>query len=129
MRIMVGISHPKHVYMFKNFINQMKNKGHQVQVVLIGKDNNNELMNDFNLRYVQIGENKPTFAKKILSLPGVELKIYKFARKFKPDVFVGQALPSLAHISFLMRKPYSSLRIRNMQNRSNISLSHSQSML
>ncbi|MEA1984602.1 MAG: DUF354 domain-containing protein [Euryarchaeota archaeon] len=106
MRIMVGISHPKHVYMFKNFIDQMESKGHQIKAVLIGKDNNKGLMDDFNLRYVQVGENKPTFVKKILSLPGVELKTYKVAREFKPDVFVGQALPSLAHISFLMRKPY-----------------------
>ncbi|MCM1986719.1 MULTISPECIES: DUF354 domain-containing protein [Methanococcoides] len=106
MNILVGISHPKHVYMFKNFINEMGNRGHQIKIVLIKKDNNNELLDDFNLDYIQIGENKPTFLKKLLSLLKRELNTYNVVRDFKPDVFIGQALPSLAHISFLVRKPY-----------------------
>jgi predicted glycosyltransferase len=32
MRILVGMKHPKHVNMFKNFIQAMESRGHEVEI-------------------------------------------------------------------------------------------------
>ena len=46
------------------------------------------------------------FYRKILSLPLVFLRTLIACRKFKPDVFVGQAIPFLGISSLLRDKPF-----------------------
>ena len=106
MRILVGISHPKHVYMFKNLINIMECRGHEFKVVVVEKEITRYLLEQFNIPYELIGKNQPTLLKKILNLPLWEYRTLKIANKFKPDIFIGQALPHLAHVSALLNKPF-----------------------
>ena len=106
MKILVGISHPKHVYMFKNLIKIMKGKGHEFKVVVVEKEITGYLLEQFNIPYELIGKNQPTLLKKIINLPMWEYRTLKIANKFKPDIFIGQALPHLAHVSALLNKPF-----------------------
>ena len=106
MRIIFGVSHPKHVHVFKNVVNRLIEKGHEVKVVAVEKEMTTDLLKKHNIPYEIIGINQPTFLKKILNLPKWEYNTFKIARDFKPDLYVGRALPHLAHISFLFRKPF-----------------------
>jgi len=106
MKILIGVSHPKHVYMFKNFIYEMQNRNHIIQIILIRKDITEHLLKQLNLPYKTVGNNLPSISKKALSLPGWVYSTFKIANKFKPDIYLGQALPNLAYVSSLFKKPY-----------------------
>jgi predicted glycosyltransferase len=106
MKILVGMAHPKHVYMFKNFIEEMEKRGHEVKILAIEKDITEYLLKRFNMPYTLIGKNPPSIYKKVLSVPKWEYLTLKIARKFKPDIYIGQALPHFAHVSAILRKPY-----------------------
>lgn len=106
MRILIGMSHPKHVYMFKNFIKGMEKRGHEIKILAIKKDITENLLRQFKLPYTIIGKNPPSIYKKILSVPKWEYLTLKFARKFNADIYIGQALPNFAHVSAILKKPY-----------------------
>ena len=106
MRILVGMAHPKHVYMFKNFIEEMERRDHEVKILAIEKDITVYLLKQFNMPYTLIGKNPPQVYRKILSVPKWEYLTLKIAREFKPDIYIGQALPHFAHVSAILRKPY-----------------------
>lgn len=106
MRILVGISHPKQVHMFKNLIKVMEKQEHTFKVVVIQKEITEYLLDQFNISYELIGKNQPSLLKKIFNLPKWEYRTLKIANKFKPDIFIGQALPHLAHVSTLLNKPF-----------------------
>lgn len=106
MRILVGVGHPKHVYVFKNFIEEMKKRGHEIKILAIEKDITEYLLKQFKLPYTLIGKNPPSIYKKILSVPKWEYLTLKIAREFKPDIYVGRAFPHFAHVSAILKKPY-----------------------
>lgn len=106
MKILVGVSHPKHVYMFKNVISKLVENGHQVKIVAVEKDLTTYLLTKHNIPHDVIGINQPTLIKKILVLPKWEYNTLMISNKFKPDVYVGRALPHLAHVSALSGKPF-----------------------
>ncbi|VVB54060.1 Uncharacterised protein [uncultured archaeon] len=106
MKILVGISHPKHVYMFKNIIKLLEAKGHEFKVIAVEKEITTYLLEQFNIPYELIGKNQPTMLMKILNLPIWEYRTLKIANEFKPDIFIGQAEPHFAHISALLNKPF-----------------------
>ena len=106
MRILVGMMHPKHVYMFKNFIRAMTEKGHKVEIVAIDKDLTERLLTDFQLPYTNIGKNPSSILGKIMAIPQWAHQTYRIARRFEPDLFIGQAFPHFAYVSALLKKPY-----------------------
>ena len=106
MKIMVAISHPKHVYMFENLIKIMKAKGHEFKIILVEKEITGYLLEQINLPFVQIGKNQPTMIRKILSIPILEYRTLAIAIKFRPDVFIGQAFLPMAHVSSILNKAF-----------------------
>ena len=105
MRILVGVAHPKHVHIFKNFINEMEGRGHEVKILAVEKDITEYLLKQFDMPYTLIGNNPHQVYKKILSVPKWEYLTLKIAREFKPDIYIGRALPHFAHVSSMLRKP------------------------
>lgn len=106
MRILVGVAHPKQVYIFKNFIKKMEKRGHIIKVLAIQKEITEYLLQQANLPYTIIGYNLPCIYKNILSVPKWEYLTFKIAREFEPDIYIGRALPHFAHISTIFGKPY-----------------------
>ena len=106
MRILFGIFHPKHVYVFKNTIDNLAKKGHEIKIVAVNKEITEYLLEYFNMPYTIIGQNQPKLYKKVFALPKLEYRIYKIAKEFKPDIFVGRTSPYLAHVSAILNKYY-----------------------
>jgi len=104
MKILFGTSHPKHVYIFKNVIANLMERGHDVKVIAVEKEITVYLLTQFDMPYVVIGKNQPKICRKLLVLPKWEYITYKIAKEFKPDTFIGRALPHLAHVSAILKK-------------------------
>lgn len=106
MKILIGVAHPKHVFIFKNVINSLINRGHEIKVIAIEKEMTTYLLKKFGIPFDIIGTNQPTLMKKLLELPKWEYNTFKIAKEFKPDIYVGRALPHFAHISAILKKPF-----------------------
>ncbi len=106
MKILVGIMHPKHVYMFKNLIKMMTDKGHEVKVVAVKKDIAETLLSNLHIPYTYIGTNPAASWKKPVHSLTWMYSTLRIAREYNPDVFIGQALPHFALVSALLKKPY-----------------------
>lgn len=106
MRILVGISHPKHVFMFKNLLKIMESQGHEFKVIMVEKEITGYLLEQFGIPFTLIGHNQPTMFRKIMDLPTLEYRTLTIALKFKPDIFIAQAFPSIAHTSAILNTPY-----------------------
>ncbi len=106
MRLLFGVSHPKHVYIFKNVINNLYNKGHEIKIIAVDKEITLFLLKKFNMPCTVIGKNQSNLYKKVMTLPKWEYLTYKISKEYNPDIFIGRALPHFAHISGILHKPF-----------------------
>jgi predicted glycosyltransferase len=104
MRIIVDVNHPGHVHYFKNFIREMRKRGHEVLITASEKDVSYKLLDIYGLDYVKLGSYGKSLVTKMLSLPLLELKMYRAVKSFDPEVFVGFGSIRCSHISKLMGK-------------------------
>lgn len=105
MRIVVDINHPHDVHLFKNFIWEMKKRGHETLLVASNKDITYELLNNYKLEYIAIGSYGKSIFEKIINLPLLDFKMYNAVKNFNPDIFIGLGSIRAAHVSKIMRKP------------------------
>ena len=105
MRIVVDIGHPAHVHFFKNFIWEMKGRGHDVLITATRKDVSLELLNDYGFNYIDMGSYGDSPVKKIMNILVMDFKMYRVVKKFKPDILMGVAPIRAAHVSKIVRKP------------------------
>jgi hypothetical protein len=106
MKVLIGISHPKQVYMFKNLIYSLKQNNHSVFVVVTEKEITCELLKKMNIKFQKIGENKKNILSKIFQIFILTYKTFVISIAFNPDIYISQALPHFAYSSFLLRKKY-----------------------
>lgn len=106
MNVLIGVSHPKHVHIFKNLVNALKKKGHEVLIISNEKDISEYLLEKLELPYISIGKTPSTIHAKMFNLALWEYRTLNVALHFKPDIFIGRALPHFAHVSFLLHKPF-----------------------
>jgi hypothetical protein len=105
MKIVVDINHPAHVHYFKNFIWEMKNRGHDVMITATEKDITCTLLDCYNLKYCNLGRYGSSLISKILNFPIIDTRMYLAVRKFQPDIFIGFGSIRAAHVAFLLKKP------------------------
>ncbi len=105
MRIIVDIGHPSQVHFFKNFILDMQKRGNQVLVTVSDKDIAIALLQAFGIKYINLGTYGKSLLKRIFNIPVMDIKMYKIARKFKPDIFLGFGSVRASHVAWFIRKP------------------------
>ena len=105
MRILVDISHPAHVHMFKNMIWKLENDGHEVKIAVKDRGIIFKLLNTYGFIYEKVDRDRNSLSNKALGLVIREFKILKMVREFKPDISVGMGPVPLAHISKLINIP------------------------
>lgn len=106
IKILIEISHPARVHLFKYFYWELVKRGHEVLVVVIDKEKSVELLEIYKIPFKIIGINKLGYFKKSIQLAKNNIQLFKIGLIFKPDIFISGASLSLAHVSFLLRKPY-----------------------
>lgn len=104
MKFMVNMAHPAHVHYFKNFITKMQEKGHEVQILAFDKEVTFKLLDNYGLSYIKFGRHNKTLAKKLVDIPISDVKLYKIAKDFDPDFFIGFGAIYASHVSRLLHK-------------------------
>ena len=105
MRVLIDILHPAHVHVFRNFIRLMEERGHAILVTARNKDVTLALLDAYGIPFVSLS----TISKHKVGLPFEWLfrtfRLWKAARRFKPDVLLGCMGPSIVPVGKLLRKP------------------------
>jgi len=102
VRIIVDIGHPAHVHFFKNFVWEMRARGHEILITASKKEVTSDLLKAYNFdyiftckRYSGVG-----FAYELMKR---DAQMFNLARRFKPDVITGIHNTIAAHVSRVTR--------------------------
>lgn len=106
MKIFIDIGHPAHVHYFRNFINIMEGNGHKFFVSARDKEVTHTLLKFYGINYISRGKGKKGLIGKLFYMIEADVKIYKLAKKFKPDIFLSFGSAYAAHVSKLLNKPH-----------------------
>lgn len=106
MRIFLDIGHPAHVHYFRNFIRIMEDKGHQFLITARNREHVTELLQYYQIPYVDRGAGAKTALGKIWYLLITSWRQYLRARKFKPDLFLDFSTIYSGLASWLLKKTY-----------------------
>jgi len=105
MKILIDISHPAHVHLFKNFAYEMDKKGHKILFTARKKDVSIILLREYNFNFISFGENFETTLGKIWGLAKFSVLIAKVSITFRPDMYLSSGSYYAAIVSFCFRKP------------------------
>lgn len=104
MKIVVSMGHPAHVHYFKNFIWDMTEKGHEVLIMASEKEVAYSLLDNYGFKYSRLGRHNGSLIKKLIDIPLNDIKMYRKAKEFDPDFFVGFGSICASHTSALLHK-------------------------
>ncbi len=105
MNVLISISHPAWAHQFNNIIKLLKKRGHNVIVLVIKKDRNWEILDEYGIEYTVIGNStgKGKIDKAFIVLTSTLKHLY-YGIKYKADIYIGRPSPMMAIASFLHRK-------------------------
>ena len=124
MKILVDIGHPAHVHYFRNAIRILKSNGHEILITARKKLIIKQLLNAYNLEFIDRGEGSDTMIGKLAYIFKADFQLWKISRKFKPDLFLSFTTPYPAHVSFLNRKPHIAFNDTEHVDKINAILTH-----
>lgn len=106
MNILVSCGHPAQYHFFKNALRLLKQRGHNVKLLIKSKDVLESLVKEDGWDYVNIqqkyrGNSKPAILMASFKRTAA---IVKIARKFKPDILAGTE-SGIAQAGWLLGKP------------------------
>ncbi|WP_292375906.1 DUF354 domain-containing protein [Methanosarcina sp. UBA411] len=106
MKILIDIAHPAHVYQFKNTIQILRAKGHEILITSRNKEITLDLLDKFGMDYVEVGIYNYAPLRKGIEMLKIDYKLYHLARRFNPDLLIGGVgNVYVAHVSALIKKP------------------------
>jgi hypothetical protein len=105
MNVLISISHPAWAHQFHHIIDILKKRGHKVKVLVIKKDKNWEILDQYGIDYTVVGEStgKGKIDKAFILLITTWRHLVE-AIKFKADVLIGRPSPMMAITAFLTGK-------------------------
>lgn len=105
MNVLISISHPAWAHQFHHIIDILKERGHNVKVLVIKKDKNWEILDEYGIDYTVVGETtgKGKIDKAFILLITTWRHLVE-AIKFKADVLIGRPSPMMAITAFLTGK-------------------------
>lgn len=96
MRILIDILHPAHVHFFRNFIVEMRGRGHEFRILSREKDVATELLDAYELDHTVISTQRPGRLRLAGELARRVAATGRIIRGFRPDVMLGLMGPSIA---------------------------------
>jgi hypothetical protein len=102
MRFLIDIGHPAHVHLFKNFIKQMSDEGHEFLVTAREKEITFRLLEAYGIKYIPVGSMKKGFLNLIFEWIKRDIQVYRLAKEFRPDYILGTLNPTVGHVSKML---------------------------
>lgn len=102
MNILIDIVHPAHVHLVRNFYKEMSARGHKVVVTCKHIPSAMQLLDMFQIPFIQMGEKKDNIVLKAFEQLAYNIKLLRIARREKCTVALGSSI-TLAHIGALSR--------------------------
>ena len=106
MKILIDIGHPGQVHYFKNAISILKKNGHEILIVARDREYVFDLLDKYKFEYINRGKGRNSIIGKFVYMFEADFKIFKIARKFRPDLFLSFSSPYAAQVSFLLKKTH-----------------------
>mgnify|MGYP006278286453 FL=1 len=99
LRVLVDVTHPAHVHLFRNAAEALDARGHEVRIAAREKDVTTDLLDAHGLDYAVCSAKR----EGPMSLPREwalrEVTLYRYARAFGPDVVLSHLNPAAAHVA------------------------------
>jgi predicted glycosyltransferase len=105
MKVLIDIIHPGDVHFFRLAIEELQKRGHEVAVTARVKDVAIELLENYGIPFTclsQVGKGRFDLLCELFIR---DFRLWRFCRKFKPDVLTSVSGIFASHIGFLLRKP------------------------
>lgn len=91
MKILVDITHPAHVHLFKHAIWHWQKAGQEVIITARKKDIAIDLLNEYGFDYIHLGQQGRGLSGLFRELIIRDIKLYRIVRREKPDVMISVA--------------------------------------
>lgn len=105
MKILVEIGHPAHVHFFRNAVKIWRNQGHELSIVSREKELTNYLLRAYGIDAVSISKAGQGAAGLFKEMLWRDYRLWKLARKFKPDIMTSIGGTWISQVSKLINKP------------------------
>ncbi len=105
MKVLVDIIHPGDVHFFRLAIDELQKRGHEVTVTARVKDVATDLLENYGIDFTCLSEVGKGRFDLLCELFIRDFRLWRFCRKFKPDVLTGVSGIFASHVGFLLRKP------------------------
>jgi hypothetical protein len=105
VRILVSLAHPAHVHAYKNLIWALQANGHTVKIAARDKDVTVDLLKNYGFQYELISTRKPGMLPLAMEMLRRHAGLLRLMMRFKPDLTVSGADPSVVHNSRLLGIP------------------------
>jgi predicted glycosyltransferase len=105
MRILIDILHPAHVHFFRNFHDEMVDRGHELCITARAKDRSLELLDRFALPYHRLSDQRSGGVGMTVEMVERTARLIAVMGRFRPDVITGIMGPSIAVAGAVRRVP------------------------
>lgn len=104
MNILIDINHPAHVHYFRNVYHKLVDEGNNVIVVSRNKEIEQELLSQYNIKFISRGEGAFSVVGKFLYQAYAVTKLLGVIRKYKIDKVLSFMHPYGAQAAWMLRK-------------------------
>ncbi|WP_277555952.1 DUF354 domain-containing protein [Halobaculum limi] len=105
MRVLVDVSHPAHVHLFRNAIGEFERHGHEVRVASREKDVTTDLLDAYGIEHTPLSSKGSGAVDAAREWTGRGARLLRLAASFDPDVVLSRLNPTAAYVSKLVDAP------------------------
>ena len=105
MNLLLDISHPAYAHALHPFILEMQKRRHHTLIFARDKEITHQLLRSWGIEFINKGKGRKSLLLKILYTFQVVRKMYRHARKFKPDIIISYSSYHASITGWLLRKP------------------------
>lgn len=105
MRVLVDIGHPAHVHFFRRPIELLQARGHEILVTSRAKEMALELLDALGVAHVPLSAQRPGVLALARELALRDAKLYRVARRFRPQVMAAIGGTFVAHVGAVSGVP------------------------
>lgn len=106
LRVLFDVGHPAQVHLFRNTITTLQDRGHETFVTSREKEDTIGLLDAYGIDHRSLSTRGESLPELIGELFMREIRMYRVAKQFQPDVIVSRLGPVPAHVAALVGSRY-----------------------